>query len=628
MTPETGLVKARGVHWDLGHLHHDAAEARLALDEHLRDAAAFAARHEGRIASMSAADVAATMRELAALINRFDATTTYIDLRNATDSQLAENKDLETAADRAKVAFANAVRFVDLEWQALPPDRAAELAHAPELVGDRHYLERLTEAASHSLSPDQELALAERSTAAVSAWQSLFAETVSAVTAPFDSGSGAEPHTVDELLAYVHDDRPDVRAGALDTLYRALEPWAPILAKCYDSLVGDRLAMDRLRHYVTPDPQAHAAPMQQANFSNDLAAQVVEYMMMQVEDRYPTAQRYFRLKAGLLGLPTLRLSDQYAPIGQSQSCDFHQARGLVLSAMSGFSAQVEGILSAFFSNGRIDAEPRAGKRGGAFCTPVAQNLEPMVLMNYTDSLDDAETLAHELGHGLHFFLAAQAQSSFSFTTGMAMAEVASTFNEMVLFDDLFGRETDPLARRALVCARIEGSFATIFRQTMMTRFEQHAYAAKDSGTSLTSDRLSGFWVTENRRYYGDTVQLPEGYRLGWSYIPHFIYTRFYTYSYSFAHLTSLALYARYRDQPKTFVEPYLDLLAAGGSESPEVLLRRLGIDIADPAWAEPAFDLIAGWIDQVETPVNGGDDAAGVAKGNGGTGTGANGKAN
>ncbi len=595
------LVKANGVRWNLDHLHKNAAEARAALADELRAAAAFQTRYQGKVGGLDAVGIATAMRELGEICNHFGATAGYISLRTSTDSRLAENKDLETALDRAGVEFSNSLRFFELEWKALPSQRAADLAKSPALRRDQHYLEQLTEEASHTLSADKEEALAERSTSAVSAWQSLFGETLSAISVPFDPGTGATPHTIDELLAYVHDGRPDVRRRALDTVYAALEPWTPVLAKCYDSLVGDRLAMDRMRHYVTPEPDSKAAPMQPANRSNDLDDAVVDTMIGAVENHYPTAQRYFRLKAKLMGQPKLHLADQYAPLGASPKSDFNEARDLVLGSMRRFSSRVEAILRDFFTDRRIDAEPRQGKRGGAFCSGVAQDRKPMVLMNFTDTIQDAETLAHELGHGLHFTLAAKKQSPFSCDTGMAMAEVASTFNEMVLFDTLLKREKDPTALRALVSSRIEESCATIFRQTMMARYEQLAYAAKEGGQALDGDRLSAFWLTQNQKYYGNTMELPAGYKMGWSYIPHFIDTRFYTYSYSFAHLASLALYAKYQSEGPAFVPKYLAMLEAGGSKSPAELLGAMGIDITDPQWVEPAFAQIDRWIDLAET---------------------------
>jgi oligoendopeptidase F len=210
-------------------------------------------------------------------------------------------------------------------------------------------------------------------------------------------------------------------------------------------------------------------------------------------------------------------------------------------------------------------------------------------MNFTDRMDDVMTLAHELGHGMHFLLSASEQTALSAHTGLALAEIPSTFAELLTFDHTLAHEADSGTRRALVAERVEGSFATVFRQTVLTRYEQAAYGMRAEGAALTPDRLGAIWVEQNGRYYGDAVELPEGYRLGWSYIPHFISTRFYTYAYVFAHLATLALYAAYRDQGEAFAERYLHFLSAGGSASPRELLERLGLDLEDPDVWEPGF---------------------------------------
>ena len=235
-------------------------------------------------------------------------------------------------------------------------------------------------------------------------------------------------------------------------------------------------------------------------------------MLDAVERHYGLAHRWFEIKAGILGLDRLELHDQYAPIGAGRSVDYPEARRLIDESFGRFSPRVARLAGGFFEERRIDAEPRPGKRGGAFCAPVAQDASPYVLMNFTDRMDDVMTLAHELGHGMHFTFASAEQTALSAGTGIALAEVPSTFAELLAFDHLLGVESDPATRRALVSERVEGSFATVFRQTVLTRYEQRAYALRADGATLTPERLSDIWIEENRKYYGDSLVLPEGYR--------------------------------------------------------------------------------------------------------------------
>ena len=209
-----------------------------------------------------------------------------------------------------------------------------------------------------------------------------------------------------------------------------------------------------------------------------------------------------------------------------------------------------------------------------------------MLLNYTDQLRDVVTLAHEFGHAVHGTLALERQTYRSYHTGIALAEVPSTFAQLLAVERLIDQEEDPSTRVMLLADRAEGAMASIFRQTMMARFETRAYAARSEGKALTRDRLAEMWIEENERYYADSIELPEGYRLGWSYIPHFIHVRFYTYAYAFAHLVAFSLAARYREDPEQFAPAYLDFLASGASRSPQDLLAPLGVDLRDPqTWA-------------------------------------------
>ncbi len=583
MTTTDAAPRAGGVRWDLSPLAASADDCRTRLAAALDDCRVFESRYRGQVAALDGAELAEALAALARIDNDLGRLHSYTSLRESVDVTDPENQDLDALMDRSMVEAANALRFFELEWLDLGDALAERLANAPEVAADRHHLLSERRFRAHMLSEPEERMLGERSPAAASAWQTLFGRITSTLEADFDSGDGegGQPHTIDRLLACVRNPDREVRMRALETLYAVLGPNASTLAHCYDTLVGDRLAMDRLRHYDDPMDPTH--------LRNEVPGPAVEVMMTAVERNYGLAHRWFRVKARLLGLDTLHLADQYAPLGEAREVRFPEARAIINSSFRAFSPRVGDIAEGFFADERIDAEPRTGKRGGAFCASVAQDAQPFVLMNYTDRMDDVMTLAHELGHGMHFTVAAQQQTALSFHTGLALAEVPSTFAEMIAFDHLLATEADEATRTALVCERVEGSFATVFRQTVLARYEQEAYRVRGEGTTLTDERLSTIWWDQNAAYYGDAVEMPDGYRLGWSYIPHFISTRFYTYAYVFAHLVTLALYARYRDEGEGFVPRYLEFLAAGGSAAPADLLRPLGVDLDDPACWDAGF---------------------------------------
>jgi oligoendopeptidase F len=583
---------AAGVRWNLNHIFNGIDAARVGLDDVLSRAMAFESQYRGRVASLEGPALATAMQTLGDLRNDYSRVDQYTGLRYSIDSRDTDTKDMLDACAKSQEELQNRLRFFDLEWQSLAADVAAARAADNSVAPYRHALERLTAYAPHMRTEHEESMLAARETAAIDEWQKLFSENVDKIEVEFDGGKGIEKHTLDRLFAYSRHPQRDVRFKAYHQAYEQLAPRVDVQAACYNAIVGDRLQIDRIRGFNSP--------MQATNLANDLPDSVVDALIESVKKHYPLAQRWFHIKAGLLNLPKLHLFDQYAPLGTPREIEWEEAWSTFADGTRLFSSDVEGMLTPLVGEGRIDAEPRTGKRGGAFCAPVAWGTRPYILMNFTDDARSIETLAHEAGHALHFLLAGRDQPPVSARMGLAMAEVASTFHETVLVDYVLEHEQDVQQRRLLTAGSIEGAFATIFRQTMMTGYEQRAYALKASGKALTADRLSDIWFEENASYYGDAVELPTEYRCGWSYIPHFIDTRFYTYAYSFAHLVSMALYAKYREDGPGFIPRYLDLLSAGGSRTPQDLLAGAGIDITDPKWLEPSFAQIERMISLAE----------------------------
>jgi oligoendopeptidase F len=354
------------------------------------------------------------------------------------------------------------------------------------------------------------------------------------------------------------------------------------------------LTMDRLRSY--------SGPMAQRHLSNEIDGEAVRTMMAVTEKNYPAAQDYFGLKAQLLHLPRLALYDQYAPVGKEvRSFPYDRARQVILDAFEAFHPTFRRIADEFFAKNWIDAEIRQGKRGGAFCASPSPRLHPYILCNYDDNLRDVMTVAHELGHGLHGCLSRK-QNYFNYDTPLTTAETASVFGEMLVFDHLLAKQTDPQVQISLLAGKLEDIFATVFRQNVLTRFEELAFAARKE-KRLTPETLGTLWLEANGKYYGDAVDMPEGYRWGWSYIPHFIHSRFYCYSYVFGQLLVLALYRLYKDEGQSFVPKYFALLEAGGSDSPDALLKPLGVDIHNPSFWQKGFEEITGLVTRLRALV-------------------------
>jgi oligoendopeptidase F len=226
-------------------------------------------------------------------------------------------------------------------------------------------------------------------------------------------------------------------------------------------------------------------------------------------------------------------------------------------------------------------------------------VHPYVLLNYTGNLRDVMTVAHELGHGVHQHLAAQ-QGLFEQDTPLTTAETASVFGEMLVFRRLMREEQDPRVRLGLVCSKLEDAFATVFRQVAMTRFEEELHAARRNEGELPLERVNELWMETNRPMFGDSVQLTDDYAWWWLYIPHFVHSPFYCYAYAYGELLVLALLHRYDEEGDAFVPRYVELLAAGGSDSPAALLARVGLDVTDPDFWAGGLTLLEGLVAEAE----------------------------
>jgi oligoendopeptidase F len=222
-----------------------------------------------------------------------------------------------------------------------------------------------------------------------------------------------------------------------------------------------------------------------------------------------------------------------------------------------------------------------------------------VLLNFTARRRDVLTMAHELGHGLHAALA-QPQGVFHHSTPLTLCETASVFGEALVFGRMLDAASDDDARLSLLAERIDGSIATVFRQMAMNRYEHLAHTRRHDEGELSVDRLCECWSESQGELFGDSVQMTEGYRMWWSYVPHFINTPGYVYAYAYGQLLALSAYSRYLEEGPSFVPRYLDLLAAGGSKSPEELGAMIGIDLADPGFWDSGLDLIEHQLSEAE----------------------------
>lgn len=589
--------------WDLSLLYAGADDLRWAQDLDRARERGKSFRHDfrARIRSenLTADGLAAALRSYEELQKLGLKPYLYAQLLFAGDSRPDLHKALLARAREAWSSLAEETLFFELELLAVDEERLAELLKDPGVAPYTHYLQQLRAHAPYTLSEEVEQALKRKDLSGKDAFVQLFEELTSSLKFTFRLPGEEEPREVagEELLALLYHPNPEVREGAFSTFLGKHADNALVLTSCFNNLLLDHAKEIELRRY--PDL------MTPTHLANETEAEMVERLMDVTEYNYGLAREYFELKRRLLGLPRMKNSDLYAPLGtESRQVPYEEAREMVLAAFRGFSPSLAQTAEAFFTERRIDVLPRPGKSGGAFCQGMLPGLPPYVLLNYTGTLRDVATLAHELGHGVHFALS-QEQNLFHYQAPLPFAETASVFGEMLLTRHLLDRETDRQAKIELLCGKLEDIIATTFRQNVLTRFELAAHRQRAAGL-LAADDLCRLWWDENRKLFGDEVEMIGPYRWGWSYISHFIHSRFYCYSYVFGELLVLALYQKYREEGAAFVPKYLELLSRGGSRKPAALLAPLGIDLADADFWQKGYDFVGGLLRELRELVEGG----------------------
>jgi oligoendopeptidase F len=580
------------VSWDLSPLVHgegDAGADRL-LDEAADRAQAFATTYAGRVAELTAPEFAAAVTELQAISELASRSGHYAMLRFSIDTADPQIGALMQRMQEKSTAIETQLLFFELEWAALSDGQADALLQADGIDTARHFLRSARRYRPHLLSEPEEKILAEKSISGRSAWSRLFSEQVSALQVALPGED--EPVALDAALAQLMSPDREVRRTSAEAVTEALAPGLRTRAYIFNTLVHDKAVDDRLRHY---DNWLAAR-----NLANEASDESVQALLTAVRNRYEIPRRWYRLKAQLLGIDRLADYDRMAAVTQDdEPVDWDDAKELVLASYADFTPELGDPARAFFDDNRIDAPPRPAKRGGAFAAYTVPSEHPYLMLNYTAKRRDVLILAHEMGHGLHAELA-RPRGILEQGTPLTLAETASVFGETLVFGRLLDKAPTPESRLSLLAESIEGSIATVFRQTAMNRFEELVHTARREEGELAVERLNELWAQSQEEMLADSVQLTDGYRTWWSYVPHFISTPGYVYAYAYGQLLALSIYKRYVDEGRSFVPSYLELLRAGGSRSPEELGQIVGIDLADPGFWDSGLDLVEAQLVEAE----------------------------
>ena len=553
-------------------------------------AAAFRERYFEKIANMDSTAILSAVQEYEALQERMAKPFCYAHLLFAADSGDETNRALAQRCSELGSSLSQQLLFFDLELMHLDDQNFESLCNLPAAAPYVHFLNGIRKFRPYSLKENEERLLTRKDLTGVNAFTKLFDELSASFSYRMELDGEERDFTGEELLSLLHHPSADVRFRAQTTFLERHGEHGIVFNSVFNNMALDHGQEMELRGYATP--------IQPTNIGNEIPDEAVEHLMSVTEANYGLARDYFRLKARMLGMDRIRNCDMYAPVAETEKqYAFDEARDMVVSSYSQYDPDFGRIIGAFFDERRVDVPPRTGKSGGAFAMGISPQTPPFLLLNYTGTLRDLATIAHEAGHGLHFVLARK-QSMLNYHAPLPLAETASVFGEILLTRMLLERETDPTVRKSLLCAKIEDIIATTFRQTVLTRFELRLHNERQAGL-LSNDRIAEIWLEENGRLFGDSVEAIPAYRWGWSYISHFIHSRFYCYSYTFAELLVLALFQKYSEEGEGFKPGYRCLLESGGALSPADTARLAGIDISAEDFWQKGYDFLKGLIEEL-----------------------------
>ena len=569
------------VKWNLADLYSGYTDPQIEKD------IAFC-KHEAEVINKKYADKVKTLAEdeLHALVVRLEKLETSLGrlftfafLHFATDTH---DQDVSAFLQRMREIGSTIGKdtvFFELEWNKIPGETAEKLLQNNILSHYKHYLANMRKYAEHQLSQIEEKLLLERAPVGRGSWTTLFEKIMGHIK------FGEKQRTEEEVLADLYNPDRMVRQQAALDLTEGLQSQLHILTHVFNTLLADKMITDRLRKYP--------GWIRSMNLGNELEDKTVEVLIEAVTARYDIPQRYYGIKQTMLGLDELLDYDRYAPVPHlpDKKISWVEGKTMVLDAFAQFSPRMAEIAGYFFDKKWIHAPVYEGKRGGAFAHPCVPEVHPYVLVNYTGNLRDVSTVAHELGHGVHQYLAAE-NGYYNSNTTLVLSETASVFAELLVFNSQLALLDRKEERNAFICQKLESIFATVFRQISMNRFEDKVHKARRGQGELKTEEVTDIWLRTQRQMFGDSVTLSQNYGIWWSYIPHFLHTPGYVYSYAFGELLVLALYARYKNEGGAFVPKYLNLLSAGATQTPYMLLEPFDVNLDDPGFWNDGLKII------------------------------------
>ena len=571
--------------WDLSELARDPKSP--AFQKQINDLEALAKKFEKiksrldpKMPSKKFMDILHEVEEISEKMSRIGG---YASLSYSADTQSDEATSLMTRMSKFGAEISNKILFFDLWWKTQVDDKNAKrlIKESGELS---EYLSHKRLFAKYALSEPEEKIINTLDVTGISALVKLHDKMTSAYEYKMKVSGKIKKMTREEITNYIRSTNPKIRETAYKTILTKYAENKGVIGEIYQNIVLNwKDEGIEIRGYKSP--------ISMRNIGNNVDDKTIESLLTVCRKNSPVFQKFFTQKAKMLKMKKLRRYDLYAPAAaniKEKNYQYDKSVRLVFESLRRFSPKLEEFAKKVFNEKHVDSSIRAGKRDGAFCSTLTPKITPYVLVNFTGKTRDVFTLAHELGHAVHS-QTAHGRSILVQEAPLPLAETASTFSELLLYDNLSDKITDD-EKKIMLSEKIDDLYATIMRQAFFTIFEVTAHEQIGKGTTI--DEISKTYIQNLKEQFGNSVAISEDFAIEWSCIPHFYHTPFYCYAYSFGNLLALSLFQRYKKEGSDFVPSYINILAAGGSKKPEKLLAEHGFDIGSQKFWQDGFDYV------------------------------------
>ena len=578
--------------WNLGDLYESPNSKKLRDDLSNLSIITkkFEKKYNNKVINSSSEKLLKAIIELEKIDIKMDKIMSYAHLLVAVDGNNEKNKIFYQKMQEKITSIASSLVFFSIQINQISDHNLNKLFSNRSLGVYKNWILNLRKFKPYQLDIKTEKLLQEKSITSRSAWIRLFDDTIASLKFPF---KGKELSSA-EIFNYLSDKKELNRKNSAKVVSKILKSNIRVFATITNTLAKDKSINDNWRGLPNP--------VSSRNLSNVVEDEVVNALSDTVIENYSrVSHRYYKLKAKWLKKKYLMYWDRNAPIPfQSQSTfSWKEAKNIVINAYNDFDIRAGSIVEKFFDNSWIHAPVTTGKSPGAFAASTIPSVHPYILVNYQGKARDVATLAHELGHGIHQYLAGKKQTYFNTSTPLTLAETASVFGEMLTFKSILKTTVKKNERKGLIANKVEDMINTVVRQIAFYEFEKQIHE-KRKINELSVEEINSIWMEVQKNSLGPSIKFEDDYKYFWSYIPHFIHSPFYVYAYAFGDCLVNSLYSVYETNSFKFEDKYINLLESGGNNSYDQLLKPFGLNPKNKNFWYKGIKVIEDFIDQLE----------------------------